>query len=262
MAPPARRPTAGASPLDRPATGTVTISGRTWAALGGAFLVLTLLLGLTAVTLISQRQRTVLLNRQLGALVNEASFALHAAKPVLDAQPASSSTVRSRARSLAALVAQARPLVGQLRARGLPQVVGAAGQLLDSLQQDNRLIVSLDDVGALAADADRSRIIARLGPLLNDAAAESSLIAQLARLAGTAQSLRLLPRAASGLDSVGELVRLARQTLHLNKQSLAVQKATLATGRGTRDIAQQILTVAQQTLAHAASLDSKVGPVP
>ena len=39
-------------------------------------------------------------------------------------------------------------------------------------------------------------------------------------------------------------------------------KRTLRTAQATLAAAQQILTIAVQTLAHAASLDRKVGPVP
>lgn len=215
----------------------VSLSRRTWAALIAGFALVILLLTLTAVTLISQRQRTVLLNQQLGTLVHEATLALHGAAPLLGAVPARSSTVKSRASSLAQLVSDTGPLVRQLRATGFPATISAVGQSAASLK------------GELPA--------------------ASTLIVELQALATATQRLQLLPRASAGLSDLAELVRL--QT-----RALSVSRATLGTGRDTRGIArqtlaavervlataQQTLTVANQTLAHAANLDRKVGPVP
>lgn len=201
-----------------------------------AFVVLTALLALTAVTLISQRQRTALLNRQLGALVGETTLVLDRVRPALGAVPASSATIRSRASAASDLVNQARPLVRALNAGGLPDTVAAAGQLIASLQRQNGLSVTLADLDGLIA---------------------------------AVRSANLVPRAAAGIDALLQLVELQQRTLR-------VQEATLATGRENRTIAAdtlvatrqalataaQTLAVARQTLNHAASLDRKVGPVP
>jgi hypothetical protein len=219
-----------------PAPARVALSTGTRIAAVAAFVVLTALLALTAVTLISQRQRTALLNRQLGALVGETTLVLDRVRPALGAVPASSATIRSRASAASDLVNQARPLVRALNAGGLPDTVAAAGQLIASLQRQNGLSVTLADLDGLIA---------------------------------AVRSANLVPRAAAGIDALLQLVELQQRTLR-------VQEATLATGRENRTIAAdtlvatrqalataaQTLAVARQTLNHAASLDRKVGPVP
>jgi hypothetical protein len=247
----------------------ISLSVPTWLALIAAFIVITLLLTVTTVTLISQRQKTVLLNKQIAALLDESTVALHGAAPLLGAVPAHSSTIKSRADSLAHLVSQAGPLVGQLNATGLPSTVAATGQLVNSLQQQGLLTSTLENVGGLAAAANGSGLVNRLGQLVGELPAASALIAQLGNLATGVDRYRLIPHAARGLRDRQELVRL--QT-----RALRVARATLATGRSTRTIAgqtlttaqrtlgtaQQILTIAEQTLTHAANLDRKVGAVP
>jgi hypothetical protein len=205
-------------------------------ALVAGFLVVTALLVLTAVTLVSQRQRTVLLNRQLATLVDEATAALHGAAPLLASVPARSSTVRSRADSLAALVSETRPLVGQLNAGGLASTLSATGQLVASLEQQGRLSTTLDDLGTLAASADQSGLV---------------------------------PRLVRGLQDVGELVslqvralRVGQATLANGRSARAISQRTLTVAQTTLAAARRILSVAQQTLTHAASLDHKVGAVP
>lgn len=238
-------------------------------ALLAAFLILTLLLAVTTVTLISQRQKTVLLNKQIALLLDESTVALHGAKPLLDAVPAHSSTIKTRANSLAQLVSQAEPLVAQLSAAGLPSTVAATGELVNSLQQQGLLTSTLGNLSELAAAANGTGLVGRLRQLLDELPAASALIAQLGSLAADVQSYRLIPNAARGLRNLQLLVSLQTRALH-------VAQATLATGRSTRTIAgqtlttakktlgsaQQILSIAEQTLAHAASLDRKVGPVP
>ncbi|HSO99579.1 MAG TPA: hypothetical protein VLP43_11550 [Solirubrobacteraceae bacterium] len=220
-----------------------------------AFIVLTALLALTAVTLISQRQRTVLLNRQLGALVGETTLVLDRVRPALGAVPASSATIRSRASAVSDLVNQSRPLVRALSASGLPDTVSATGSL----------------VRALSASGLPNTVTAA-GQLIASLQQQNGLSMTLADLDGLITEVRranLVPRASTGIDALLELVQLQQRTLRL-------QEATLATGRENRTIAAhtlvatrqalataaQTLAVAQQTLEHAASLDRKVGPVP
>lgn len=62
-----------------------------------AFTILVALLGLTAVTLISQRDRTVL-NKQIATVLSETMLVLKRAAPLLDALPAQSSTITCGAR--------------------------------------------------------------------------------------------------------------------------------------------------------------------
>jgi hypothetical protein len=247
----------------------VSLSPATWAALIAAFLIVTALLTLTAVTLISQRQRTVLLNQQLGALVGETSVALHGVTPLLRAVPPRSATIKSRADSVARLVSRATPLVGQLAASGLPSTLTATGQLVSSLEQHGRLTNTLDNVSVLAASANQAALVTRLGGLLDAVPSASALIAQLTNLAGQVQEYRLIPSAARGLKNIGVLVHLQAHALRVSEATLengrsarAIAKQTLRTAQTTLAAAQQILTIAEQTLAHAASLDRKVGPVP
>lgn len=214
----------------------ISLSSGTWVALACAFVVLTGLLALTAVTLISQRQRTVLLNRQLGALVGEATYVLNYARPALAAVPARSNTIRSRVRALDDLVAQARPLIGGLSASGLPETVTAAGELIAALQHQNRLSATLSDVDALV---------------------------------NAVRSQQLVPRASLGIDALVELVQLQRRTLGRQQATLETARGTqsitarsLATTRATLLAAERTLNVAEQTLTHVQSLDRKVGPVP
>jgi hypothetical protein len=188
---------------------------------------------------------------------------------LLGAVPARSSTIRSRADSLAHLVSQARPLVGQLTTSGLPGTVAATGQLVDSLERQGLLTNTLDSVGALAASANRAALVSRFGGLLDELPAASALIAALTRLAAGVRDYRLIPDAARGLHGIGQLVRLQTQALRVARATLAngrsartIAKQTLATAQTTLAAAQRILVVAEQTLGHAASLDRKVGPVP
>lgn len=232
-----------------------SLSGRAWAGLTAAFLVITALLVLTTVTLISQRQRTVLLNHQLGALVGEATLALHTAGPLLKAAPAST-TIRTRADAAAGLVSQARPLIDDLRATDLPETLAAAGGLIDEINHD--------------------AVVPRLDALLAQVPAGAALIAQLRGVLTTVDRDGIVPGIAGGLHNLRALVALegrslntqittlrytrsthttAQQTLNATRQALAQTRQILA-------LARQTLNVAQQTLAHAASLDRKVGPVP
>jgi uncharacterized protein YoxC len=247
----------------------ISLSLPTWGALIAAFLVVTLLLTLTTVTLISQRQKTVLLNKQIAVLLDESTIALHRAEPLLGAVPAHSSTIKSRADTLAHLVSQAGPLVGQLNATGLPSTVAATGQLVNSLQQQGLLTSTLENVGSLAAAANGSGLVNRLGQLVDAVPAASALIAQLGNLASGIEKYRLIPGAARGLGNLQELVRLqtralrvARATLATGRSTRTIAGQTLATAQSTLGTAQQILTIAEQTLTHAANLDSKVGTVP
>jgi hypothetical protein len=212
-------------------------------ALSLAFIILVALLGLTAVTLISQRDRTVLLNKQIATLLGETTLVLKQAAPLLDALPAQSSTITSGARSAADLVSQARPLVGALSAAGLPDTVGAAGQLLQSIDQP----------GAVA-----------------------HTLANLDELATTANQIGVVPRLRGGLDDLATLVSLQRALLSVQRRTLAVQVATLQTGDRTNHLTAEVLTtarralnvvgtilsVARQTLTHAANIDRKTGPAP
>ena len=108
----------------------MSLSPGTWVALAAAFVIVTLLLTLTAVTLISQREKTVLLNKQIATLISEATVVLHGVAPVLNAVPAHSSTIKGRANALAHLVSQAGPLIGQLNATGMPGTLAETGQLV------------------------------------------------------------------------------------------------------------------------------------
>jgi hypothetical protein len=234
-----------------------------------AFAVLTLLLALTAVTLISQRQRTVLLNKQLGALVGEATLVVNRVRPALDALPTTGSTIATRARSAADLVTETRPLVRALSASGLPDTVSAAGQLLQTIDQPGALAHTLANLDELTTAANQAGIVPRLVPLLSEVPAGSRLISELSSLVAGVRSSGLLPRTLGGLRNLAELVAL--QT-----RALAVQEATLKTGqrtsqvtvealrtaRSTLAVAQRILTIAEQTLAHAANIDRKTGPAP
>jgi hypothetical protein len=248
----------------------ISLPPRAWVGLTAGFLIITALLVLTAVTLISQRQRTVILNRQLGTLVGEATLALHGLAPVLDAVPGSGSTIRSRADAAAGLVSAARPLVGQLSATELPETVAAAGGLID--------------------DIDHYALVSRLDALLEQVPAGSALIGQLRRLLLAVGREGLVPGIAGGLQDLRALVALeartlatqqatlrngrqnhstaqqtlsaTRQALQATRQALQATRQTVALTRQTVALTQQTLSVAQQTLVHAASLDRKVGPVP
>jgi hypothetical protein len=245
-----------------PSPAQVSLSYRGWTALVVAFVVITALLVLTTVTLISQRQRTVLLNKQISSLLAETTLVLKRAGPALDALPRRSSTVASRARSAADLVAQARPLVVSLRDSQLPQTLRAAGQILQSMGPPDTLGHTLASVDTLATDADRTGLVSQLAPILNTV---PNLISQTTALENSAQRANLVSRAVGGLNDLATLVRLQRHTL-------AVQKATLLNGRRTRaltsrtlaranrlvTLATALLTVATETLAHTESLDHKV----
>lgn len=234
-----------------------------------AFLVLAALLTVTTVTLISQRQKTVLLNRQIAALIDESRIALRGTAPLLNAVPRHSATIKARADSAARLVSAAAPLVRRLTTAGLPETVSAAGQLVSSLQQQGLVTSALANVSVLAASANRAGVVPLFGQLVGELPAASSLIEQLRTLASGVRSYRLISGAAGGLRNLSELV-------HLQTHALQVARAQLATGRSTRALtartlatanrtlgtALKILGIAQQTLAHAASLDRKVGAVP
>jgi hypothetical protein len=208
-----------------------------------AFIILVSLLGLTAVTLISQRDRTVLLNKQIATLLGETTLVLKRATPLLDALPAQSSTLTSGARSAADLVSQTRPLVSALNAAGLPDTVGAAGQLLQSIDQPGAVAHTLANVDEVATAANQIGIV---------------------------------PRLRGGLDDLATLVSLQRTLLQVQRRTLAVQEATLETGNRTNHLTAQVLTtarrslsvvetilsIARQTLAHAANIDRKTGPAP
>jgi hypothetical protein len=254
-------------PVDR--VSQISLSRRTWTALIIGFAVITLLLTLTAVTLISQRQRTVLLNRQLGSLLGEATLVLKRAGPALDAVPAHSATIASRARSAANLVTEARPLVSALSSSGLPGTVSAAGQLLQSIDQPGALEHTLSNLDMLATDANQAGLVSRLVPLVEEVPAASRLITTLLSLIGSIQSSRFVDRALGGLENLATLVRLQTRTLSTEKATLQNGRATrgitaaaLTTTQQTLAIAQRILTVAEQTLSHVASLDRKTGPSP
>lgn len=247
----------------------MSLSPRTWVALAAAFVIVTLLLTLTAVTLISQREKTVLLNKQIATLITEATVVLHGVAPVLNAVPAHSSTIKGRANALAHLVSQAGPLVGQLNATGMPGTLAETGQLVYSLQQHGRLTSALDNVSALASSANRAALVTRLGQLLDELPAASALIAQFRGLVSGVEHFHLVSGAARGLADLRTLVRVQTRALHVAGATLdngrgtrIIAGRTLATARSTLATAQQILRIAVQTLAHTASLDRKVGPVP
>jgi hypothetical protein len=258
-------------PLPRTEAGTsqVSLSARTWTALIIGFSILVILLAVTAVTLISQRQRTVELNKQLGALLNQTTQVLGRVGPVLDAVPAQSSTIASRARDAADLVSQARPLVSALNASGFPGTVSAAGQLLQSIDQPGALSHTLANVDELTTSANQVGLVPRLALLLSDIPAASSLISE-------AQDTQLISRLVGGLDNIGRLVSLQRAVLNVQSRTLAVQEATLRTARQTRKltteaaatarrtlaVVETILAVAKETLAHTANIDRKTGPAP
>jgi hypothetical protein len=248
-----------------PSSPQVSLSPRGWTALAVAFVVITALLGLTAITLISQRQRTVLLNKQISTLLDETTLLLKRAGPALDALPQSSSTVASRARLAADLVAKARPLVAGLRASNLPQTLGTAGQLLQSIAQPGALAHTLANLDVLASAANQAGLVPRFVPLLNEVPALSRLISQTTSLESSAERADLVSRAVGASNDVATMVRLQSRTL-------AIQKATLRNGRSTRALTSQMLAtanrimaltvelldVARQTLAHTANLDRKV----
>jgi hypothetical protein len=223
--------------------GQVSLTRRAWAALGAAFLVITALLVITTATLISQREHTDLLNRQIGSLLRQTGFVTARAAPTLDALPTQSSTVASRADAAAALVARSRPLIDALNASNLPAAVRAGSRLLQSIDQPGMLAGTLTDVDALVVGALRAgSAVGRSG---------------------------LLGRTLRGLRDLDELVALQRRSLavqaatHLTAHRTGVLTAhTLATAQRTLAIATRILSVAEQTLVHVASLDRKVGTVP
>jgi hypothetical protein len=247
----------------------VSLSARTWTAVIIGFAVVVILLAVVAVTLISQRQRTVELNKQIGALLNQTTQVLQRVGPALDAVPAQSSTIASRARDAADLVSQARPLVSALNASGLPRTVSAAGDLLQSIDQPGALSHTLANVDELTTSANQVGLVPRLAPLLSDIPAASNLISQ-------AQGAQLVTRLVAGLDNIGRLVSLQRAVLDVQTRTLAVQEATLQTSRQTRGltaqaaatarrtlgIIQEILAVAKATLTHTANIDRKTGPAP
>jgi hypothetical protein len=247
----------------------VSLSRRAWTALSLAFAVLTLLLGLTAVTLISQRQRTVLLNKQLGALVGEATVVIKRVQPALDALPANGSTISSRARSASDLVSEARPLIQSLNASGLPDTVSAAGQLLRTIDQPGAVAHTLANLDQLSTAANQAGIVPRLVPLLAEVPAGSHLISELTSLVAEVKSTSLVPRALGGLNDLAELVRLQVRSVAVQQATLVTAQRTgeltgqaLKTARTTLATAERILAVAEQTLLHAANIDRKTGPAP
>lgn len=212
-----------------PHPGQMQLSPATRAALLGGFVVIVALLVLMTVTLVSQRQRTVLLNRQLGALVGETTLVLRHAAPLLDALPAHSSTIATRARSAAALVAEARPVVQAL--------------------SDSQLISQVRSLAATTGQSD--------------------LIPQLSSLATTARQSALIPRTLGGLRNLGALVNLEAQALEVRQATLQnarrsthLTAGSLSTARDALSVAEHILSVAEQTLSHAADIDRKTGPPP
>jgi hypothetical protein len=226
--------------------------------------VITLLLGVTTITLVSQRQRTVLLNKQIASLLSETRLALSRAAPALDALPRQSSTVAARARSAADLVAQARPLITALRASDLPGTVGTAGQLLRSIDQPEALANTLTNLDTLVTEADRAQLVQGLVPLLREVPAASQLISETTSLAASALRTNLISRGLGGIDDLATLVRLQTHTLRVQEATLQNGRSTreltaqgLSTARRTMEAALQILSIAKQTLAHTANIDRK-----
>jgi hypothetical protein len=227
--------------------------------------VITALLALTTITLISQRQRTVLLNKQIAALLGETTRVLRRAGPALDALPRQSSTVASRARAAADLIAETRPLVAGLRKSDLPQTLSTAGQLLQSIGPPSTLAHTLANLDAVSTDANQTRLIPRFVPLLNEVPAASHLISQTRSLETSLEGADLISRAVAAFHDLETMVRLQQRTL-------AIQEATLQTGRQTQALTSQMLAradrlialatalldVARQTLGHTTSLDNKV----
>jgi hypothetical protein len=232
----------------------IGLSPGTWIALVLAFLVLVALLAGTMLTLVSQRQRTVELNHQLGALVGEATYVLDRARPALGAVP-QSTTIRSRAKAASQLVDAARPLVGALSASGLPDTVNAAGQLIAGLSASG-LPRTVSSAGHLIDSLDRPNGL-------------SGTLGDLDALLTQVRNEQLVPRASQAIDILEQLLRTQQRTLRIQEETLDTSRGTqsltaqaLAATRQTLLIAQQTLQAAQQTLSHAASLDRKVGPVP
>jgi hypothetical protein len=219
------------------------VTRRTWAALLAAFVVLASLLAVTTVTLISQRDRTDLLNRQIGSLLNETTLVVKRIAPTLEALPTQRSTVAGRANAAAGLVRSARTLIDAVPRADLLSALRASADVLQSIDQPGELASTLASVDTLATNANRAgATLGRVG---------------------------LLRRVLNGLNDLGELVALQRRLLAVQVDAYfgihrtgSLTAGALATARRTLAVATQILQVGQQTLAHASSLDHKIGPVP
>ena len=184
---------------------------------------------------------------QLATLVTEATAVLHGVAPALDAVPAHSSTIRVRANSLAHLVSQGGPLIGQLNATGFPGTLAEIGQLVYSLQQQGRLTSALDNVSTLAFSANRAALVTRLGQLLNELPAVSALIAQFRGVLSGVQQYHLISGAAQGVGDLRTLVRLQTRALHVAEATLSNGRSTHVIAGQTRDIAGQTRDIAGQT---------------
>lgn len=216
----------------------LALSARAWTALIAGFTVVVVLLAVTTVTLISQRQRTVLLNRQLGTLVGQATGALRRLAPVLGAVPARSATITSRASDAADLVGETRRFLGALSEDGL--------------------LSTVDGVDTLVSTANREGVIPRLIPLLDDAPGAARSLSQLSALASAIDGEKLIPRAAGGLRDLGTLVALQRALLATERSARRIEARTLGTGRATLTATLRLLAIGEQTLAHVENLDRKV----
>ncbi len=239
MTPPPAALRAGADDATAgPSAVRLALPARAWTGLIAGFTIVVLLLALTTVTLISQRQRTVLLNRQLGTLVGQATGALRSLAPVLGAVPRRSTTITSRASAAAQLVAQARRFLEALSADGLSSTVAG--------------------VDTLVSTANREGVIPRLIPLLDEAPSAARSLSQLSALASAVTSERLVTRAVSGLRDLDTLVALQKRLLATERSARGIETDTLGTGRATLKATLRLLAIGEQSLVHVENLDRKV----
>jgi hypothetical protein len=243
------------------------------------------------VTLIGQKQRTDVLNRQLGALASEVTIAVGRVTPALDAVPRSSSTIAARSGAAAKLVNAARPLIAALSANKLPATVHEVGALSAAATQAGivpGLVPLLSEVPALSTlvstlepvvqSADTaglvpaaSTLVSNVEPLIDALRttglipAASSLVSNVAPLVASIKQADLVPRAVSGFSNLTEVVSLLRGSLTVQQATLRVAGATrqltsdgLGTTQAIRSDADQILAIARQTLSEVTDLDQKV----
>jgi hypothetical protein len=211
----------------------VVLAPPAWLAAGAALAVIVALLALTAVTLINQRDRTVLLNHQLGTLLARTDRLERGVEPLL--------TVLRHDRRLAATVSDLDAVLAEVRRSG---VVGRASEVLATAP------AVLAQVRGVLGQLEQTDLIGRAGGAFTN-------LATLVRL-----QARSLTVQEANLGVARGTRSLAARTLLTAQGTLRATSAALGVARGTRAIAAEVLSVAQMTLLHAASLDRKVGVVP
>ena len=152
---------------------------------------------------------------------SEVPGAAEAARPVLrDAAPVfrlartSLPQLRRTADVTEDLVADARPLVADLRAAGLPALTDAAGALVRDL---GPAAADLRPAASALRAADLPRLLGDLGGL---AGSGRAALPQLTRLLVEVRERALLRRASKAVTKVGRIAALQEDALRTNRETL------------------------------------------